>query len=344
MAIEKNTANQKLVVVAVDGDGNFLAGDSANITCTLSKDHGSYTALGDTNPTENTAGRYTFDLTTAETNADHLHFIPVSSTADVSVAVDNNANGATSRENFIESIITELNTDIGDTSINGSISDQVDSIKQEINSGTYGLSAINTNIITVDTVVDAVNVLLTNGTHGLAALDTELGAINTNIDNRAQSLEGRHDTNDANVLGISDEVEDSSHGLSAIKTAVDGVSGGGTTTAEDIDERLTFRFPRNGSGTTSNNRIKVNTGFDGTIAFDLSGVLEDEDTLSSVTSMTATATTGTITFSNLRLHTNKRKVLADTTAISTADTYTISVTVVTATSITAVYKGVLVAS
>lgn len=95
MAIRKNTAGQKLTVLAIDSDGNRLTGDAANITCKVRGDFGAPAALADTNPTEVESGLYEFDLTQAETNYDHVTFLPVSSTADVAVTPHGGENGPT---------------------------------------------------------------------------------------------------------------------------------------------------------------------------------------------------------------------------------------------------------
>ena len=85
----KNTAGQKVVVFAWDTLAQAAkTGDAVNITATISKDGGSYTATNDTNPTELTYGRYAFDLTQAETNCDRWHLIPHSATSDVIVTCE----------------------------------------------------------------------------------------------------------------------------------------------------------------------------------------------------------------------------------------------------------------
>lgn len=82
----KNTANQKWIVFAFDSTtGLGKTGDAANITANLRKDYGSANALADTNPTELEDGYYAFDLSQAETNADHLLLCPASSTENIVV-------------------------------------------------------------------------------------------------------------------------------------------------------------------------------------------------------------------------------------------------------------------
>ncbi|TWT35334.1 hypothetical protein KOR34_02240 [Posidoniimonas corsicana] len=95
MPLLKNTAGQKLCVQARDGAGAPVTGDAANISCKVAKDHGSLAALGDASPVELESGYYVFDLTQAETNADHLLFVPVSSSGSTYVHVVNRANGRT---------------------------------------------------------------------------------------------------------------------------------------------------------------------------------------------------------------------------------------------------------
>lgn len=84
----KNVASQKLAVFAYDKTtGVAKTGDSAQITCYMSKDWGSAAQVTDTNPTEldatNMPGWYVFDLTQAETNAEVLVFAPKSSTSNI---------------------------------------------------------------------------------------------------------------------------------------------------------------------------------------------------------------------------------------------------------------------
>jgi hypothetical protein len=82
----KNVSGQKIRVFAFDKtDASAKTGDAANITGKVAIDHGTATAITDTNPTEVEDGYYLFDLTQAETNGDVLDFYPQSSTADIAV-------------------------------------------------------------------------------------------------------------------------------------------------------------------------------------------------------------------------------------------------------------------
>ena len=84
--MKKNTAGQKWRVFAFNRNtGEPVTGDASNITATIAIDHGSATALDDTNPTEIEDGYYLFDLTRAETNGGVLDLYPQSSTSDVQV-------------------------------------------------------------------------------------------------------------------------------------------------------------------------------------------------------------------------------------------------------------------
>lgn len=86
MLLLRNTSGQKITVFAFDlATQEPFTGDASSITCKISIDGGTFTALTDTNPTENEAGRYTFDLSQAETNGYSLRFIPVSATGGVMV-------------------------------------------------------------------------------------------------------------------------------------------------------------------------------------------------------------------------------------------------------------------
>lgn len=86
----KNVSGQKIPLFAYDvTTGLPKTGDAANITAYVSKDFGAVTALADTSATEisatNAPGWYLFDLTQAESNADHGLFTGKSTTANVVV-------------------------------------------------------------------------------------------------------------------------------------------------------------------------------------------------------------------------------------------------------------------
>jgi len=82
----KNVASQKIIVFAFDETDNTpKTGDAAQITAKITKDYGSATALGDTNPTEIEDGYYAFNVTQTESNADVILVLPESSTADIQV-------------------------------------------------------------------------------------------------------------------------------------------------------------------------------------------------------------------------------------------------------------------
>lgn len=90
MAIWKNTASQKLAVLAWDMVADTgKTGDAANISAQISKDGAATAATNDVAPTELDAtdapGVYIFDLAQAETNADLVVVAPVSSTANIKI-------------------------------------------------------------------------------------------------------------------------------------------------------------------------------------------------------------------------------------------------------------------
>jgi len=66
-----------------------VTGGAAQLSCKVSKNSGTATALADTSATEVEDGYYLFDLTQAETNGDTLDFYPESSTSGVVVIVTN---------------------------------------------------------------------------------------------------------------------------------------------------------------------------------------------------------------------------------------------------------------
>lgn len=84
----KNQPGQKWRVFAFDADGNPVTGEAANITATLRKDHAAAQPTDDTNPTEEAAGYYDFDITQAECNADDMAITPQCSTPGVLMVGD----------------------------------------------------------------------------------------------------------------------------------------------------------------------------------------------------------------------------------------------------------------
>lgn len=83
----RNTASQKIAVVARDVNNIPLDDAAANITAKVSKDGGGMVATNDTNPAELSAadapGVYLFDMTQAETDADLLVLQAVTTTSGV---------------------------------------------------------------------------------------------------------------------------------------------------------------------------------------------------------------------------------------------------------------------
>mgnify|MGYP001579971710 CR=1 FL=1 len=85
--MKRNTA-QKLGVFAYSKTTLLgVAGIAATITCKLSRDGAAAVALTDTNPTELESGYYAFDVTAAESNAQHIIPIVSTSTADTTVVI-----------------------------------------------------------------------------------------------------------------------------------------------------------------------------------------------------------------------------------------------------------------
>jgi hypothetical protein len=87
--IYKNVTGQYVTVFAWDlYTETAKTGNAASITAVISKDCGAFSATNDVNPTEvdvagTPKGFYQFELSQAETNADHIIFVPVSATAGV---------------------------------------------------------------------------------------------------------------------------------------------------------------------------------------------------------------------------------------------------------------------
>lgn len=84
--MNKNVAGQTFRVLAFNRNTLVpVTGDANNITATIAKDNGSFVATNDVNPTESGNGFYNFNATQAETNADIIDIVPVSSTTNVQV-------------------------------------------------------------------------------------------------------------------------------------------------------------------------------------------------------------------------------------------------------------------
>lgn len=118
------------------------------------------------------------------------------------------------------------------------IDTEVQEILDELQDGTYGLSAIKTAVDTVDTVVDGIasDIGTLVNTGGTATLGAIIGDV-ANID-----IATRLTTIDTVVDGIQTDLDNPTDGLGAIKTAVDGidtkigtpVNTGGTATISAI--------------------------------------------------------------------------------------------------------------
>jgi hypothetical protein len=109
--------------------------------------------------------------------------------------------------------------------------------------------------------------------------------------------------------------------------------------ATEVADRYTFKYPRNGSGTTATNRITVRTDYAGPIAFDLSSVIYNGSTIASITSVTAS---GGVTPGNNRVHVSRRKVLTTISSVATPGTYTLTLVCTTADSQTVKVTGTIV--
>lgn len=85
----KNVASQRVAIFAWDGaNGQPKGGYGTGIHGWIAKDNGTFSAMNDTNPTENgtvqsATGIYHFDLLQAETNADLVMIAPTADNTDV---------------------------------------------------------------------------------------------------------------------------------------------------------------------------------------------------------------------------------------------------------------------
>ncbi|MBN2401975.1 MAG: hypothetical protein JXN64_06225 [Spirochaetes bacterium] len=192
--MKKNVASQRIYVFAFNySTGAPVTGDAAQITMEISKDNGAFAAITDTNPTELAHGRYYFDVTQTESNADIIVCDSVSSTSNVVVLVEGGNTIVTVPSYFADlgiasdGDLNKVNTLDGHTAQTG------DSYAI-VNNGTYGLSAI-------ETLVDEIESRLT------AARAGYLDLLNTYLDMAISTVDGH----------VSDTFDD----VGDVKTVVD---------------------------------------------------------------------------------------------------------------------------
>lgn len=87
MSIRRNRTGQVVLFTAVDADGDYVTGDAANISASVIVDgvrQAATNSVAEVDAT-NAPGRYSLELTQAETNADSVDVSATSSTVDVQV-------------------------------------------------------------------------------------------------------------------------------------------------------------------------------------------------------------------------------------------------------------------
>lgn len=161
----KNTASQKWIVFAFDATtGVAKTGDAAQITANLRKDYGDAVAITDTNPTELEDGFYAFDLSQAETNADHLLICPVSSTSNIVVV-------GCPAVIFTEPTGRKYPASLAAADVSGNVPVDVAAIQSGL--------ATAANQATIMSAISGVPAAVGLST---ANLDTQLSTINSNVD------------------------------------------------------------------------------------------------------------------------------------------------------------------
>jgi len=157
MSLQKNVASQKWTVFAFNISTNaFKTGDAAQITAKISKDFGTFTATNDVNPTELESGFYEFDLTQAETNANNIRIITVSSTGSINVL------GSLTEQRPLDAVIEVNAIQIsGDATAADNLELQYDGTGYVANTA----PATQLALATVDTNVDSI--LADTGTDGV---------------------------------------------------------------------------------------------------------------------------------------------------------------------------------
>lgn len=173
----KNTANQKWIVFAFDSTtGLAKTGDAAQITANLRKDYGDAAAITDTNPTELEDGFYAFDLSQAETNADHLLICPVSSTSNIVVV-------GCPAVIFTEPTGRKYPASLAAADVSGNVPVDVTAIQNGLataaNQATIisAISGVDTQLSTINSNVDAILVDTSTTIPALINADSGAGAI-----------------------------------------------------------------------------------------------------------------------------------------------------------------------
>jgi len=118
---------------------------------------------------------------------------------------------------------TPVTTISGDIAV---VDGNVDTIKNEVQDGAYGLSALKSLIDTVDTVVDGIQADLDNATDGLGALKSAIDGNYselTDVTHGLGALKSLIDTVDTVVDGIQTDLDNPTDGLSALKSLIDTV-------------------------------------------------------------------------------------------------------------------------
>jgi hypothetical protein len=167
MILYKNVASQKLPIYAyVLATGAPVTGHASDITCQISKDYGSHAATGTAHPTEldstNLPGWYYFPLTQAETNCDCLIASPVDGNVSPAIIqpVKIETLKVTANGNLLASLQEVLTT----------------AVTAQMSAAWVKFFNVATSVLTTASVNQGAdsNVILSNGTYGLSALHTEV--------------------------------------------------------------------------------------------------------------------------------------------------------------------------
>lgn len=316
MSLIKNAAGQKLYVLALDDAGDRFAGDAANITCTAIADHGAATALGDQNPTDLGQGVYAFDLTQAETDHNHLVFLPVSATAGVTIAVHAGENGPTIHPNLSPTVVLATG---------GNVAQAVDDIDSIVETAVTGLAiqgavdSIQATATAIQTTVDAIPAAADNATAVDAAMAPRFGALATS--SQATAIQTAVDAIPA-AADSAATVDAIQAALAQLNVAIDALpEATQPLSPEAVADVYTWRVT---GGHQTLKTIAVNQGHAGSFAVDYADALVgafDEDIAPTVVVSGATS----VTEDSVAYSTSMRQIIVKLPALTTLGTYTVAV-------------------
>ena len=217
----KNVASQKVAIFAWDGaTGAPKTGDAGNITAQISKDGAATAATDDLNPTELEAtdapGIYIFDLTQAETNADLVVLVAVSSTASIVIRP----------VIAYPTLLTSTKAGYLDASIN-TVDGVVDAIKEKTDNLPASPAAVGSEMALEDDAITAAKFdestafPLKSADTGASAV-ARTGADSDTLETLSDQLDTKADEAGGNIAAILEDTAAIPAALGALETHGDG--------------------------------------------------------------------------------------------------------------------------